>query len=98
MVSGAHTQNQRSQEMKRDIFQVRQDIFGTYYMVKSEIEGNVPSGVEEDEDGKITGFGWSLTTNAAIKKASSAIFAEYKKRSQAVKLLADIEITESVNL
>jgi hypothetical protein len=36
-------------------------------------------------------LGWALTINAAIKKASSNVFAKYKEDTAAIKALADVE-------
>ena len=47
-----------------------------------ESKGNVGVLSEEDKEA-----GWSVTANAAVKKASSAIFQDYKDRTAAVKAL-----------
>lgn len=49
------------------------------------LETKENTGILSDEDKEA---GWSVTANAAIKKASSAVFAEYKERTAAIKALA----------
>ncbi len=52
---------------------------GTYELEVKEITGNL---TDEDKDA-----GWSMTEKAAIKKASSMVFADYKARTAAIKAL-----------
>ena len=66
----------------RDVFWVSQDEEGNYAMNKRTLEAKE---VMDKDAGERT------TASAAIKAATSAIFADYKERTAAVKALADSE-------
>lgn len=73
----------------RNVFRVveREDMEGelVYALESKEITGNL-----SDEDKEA---GWSMTEKAAVKKASSDVFADYKARTAAIK--ATLETDES---
>ena len=64
----------------KEVFRVSVDSDGGHFL---ETKDNV--GILSDADKE---SGWSVTENAAIKKASSAIFADYKEQTAAIKALA----------
>merc|ERR1711964_802246 len=82
-----------SKASEREVYEVRL-VDGEYELVKSVIRGNPNTEQTLDENGFIIGFGWALTANAAVKKASSHVFANYKAESTTVKELLDVEATE----
>lgn len=83
-----------SKASERDVYQVRVND-GNYKLVKASMRGN-PNGdtIYNDETGEVAAFGWAITPNAAIKKATQHVFAIYKDQSTAVKALADGEPTD----
>lgn len=84
-----------SKAADREVFEVRKDEDG-YTMVKATMRGNPSADQTVNDEGEVIAFGWAITPNAAMKKAASHVFANYKAESAAVKELLNVEPTEAV--
>jgi hypothetical protein len=69
----------------RDVFRVIDGEDGGYELKSKEITGNL-----SDEDKEA---GWSMTEKAAVKKATSDVFASYKASTAAIKALLEADET-----
>lgn len=69
----------------RNVFRVINGEDDGYELESKEITGNL-----SDEDKEA---GWSMTEKAAVKKASSDVFAQYKESTAAIKALLEADET-----
>ena len=74
---GTYSRKLKKSSMPKAVYRVTDDEEGGHVMKSKEV-----TGLLSDKD---KAEGWSTTENAAVKKASSFIFAQYKKTTESIK-------------